>query len=75
MKAARLSEREDALDPAVSFVAFGALASLAPEHSEPNHALAKVIGRLYALFCQKKKRESISSSSRRTNVPASLWLS
>src|SRR5208282_6060749 len=55
MKAACLSEREDALNPAVSLVAFGALASLAPEHREPDHALAKVVGRLHSLFCQEKK--------------------
>jgi len=56
MKSARLSEREDALDPAVFLVAFGPLASLAPEHSKLYHSLSKVIGRLCPLYCQEKKQ-------------------
>src|SRR5208283_1989311 len=56
VKAACLSEREDALNPAVSLVALGSLASLAPKHSKPYHSLGKVIGRLYPLFCKEKKQ-------------------
>ena len=43
MKPARLSEREYALDPAVSPVAFGTLASLAPEYSKAHHPLTKLL--------------------------------
>lgn len=56
MKAAGLSERKNALDPAVAFFAFGSLASLAPEHRESNHALAKIIGWPHSLFRQEKKQ-------------------
>lgn len=55
MKSARLPWRKDALNPAVSLVTFGALASFAPEHCEPDYALAKVVGGLHSLFCQEKK--------------------
>ncbi len=51
-----MSERKNALDPAVAFFAFGSLASLAPEHRESNHALAKIIGWPHSLFRQEKKQ-------------------
>src|SRR5271169_3834030 len=55
MKPAGLSDGEDALDPAVSLIAFSSLASLAPEHAEPDHSLGKVVGRIHPLFRQENK--------------------
>jgi len=55
VKLARLPHGEDSLYPAVSLFAFGALASLAPEHAEPDDSLGEVIGRLHSLFYEEKK--------------------
>ena len=52
MEAACLSEGKDALDPAVSLVALGALASFAPENGKPYHPLAKVVGRFHPVASQ-----------------------
>ena len=74
MNPACLSERENALNPAAAFVAFCVLISLTPEHTEPIHALGKVIRRTSSSI-RKRKRESTTFSNRRATVPASLVLS
>jgi len=50
-----LPEGDDALNPAVSLVAFGSLASSTPKHCEADDAFAEIVGRLHSLFDQENE--------------------